>query len=182
MLLASFVVTNSTPTRTSMSDNVEVPNKGVLEMHEIAAGASRRPAADGAAKSLDAAEVQQLFHLANARRRSSSDLGRGDRTQLVAEPDEMETTAGESDAAAAGHGHGHGAPTRKKTTHPHLFDLAHSRKSSHHKIKSEKTQMHVHGFDHPLSWRHLFKPPVVRRPSIPARCDSESQLTRSHSC
>ncbi|KAL8278950.1 hypothetical protein RQP46_008619 [Phenoliferia psychrophenolica] len=140
-----------------MSDNVEVPNATVIEMQEVAA--TRRAGRDADAvpsSTLTAREAQELFHLANTRRRSSSDLRRdSDQVQFVDEPAQI---GGTNDSTGSGEAGSSGSPRT-----PHLFDLAHSRKSSHHHVKAEKEQMHVHGFDHPLSWRHLFKPPVVRQ-------------------
>ncbi|GAA5873874.1 hypothetical protein JCM8547_008627 [Rhodosporidiobolus lusitaniae] len=43
-----------------------------------------------------------------------------------------------------------------------LFDLAHSRKH-HHPHEKTKHEEHLHDTSHPLSWRHLFKRPVVRQ-------------------
>ncbi|KAK4699824.1 hypothetical protein P7C70_g6432, partial [Phenoliferia sp. Uapishka_3] len=102
-------------------------------------------------------EAQTMFRLANQKRRSSSDLGR---TVLVEEPEEIEV---EGEASTKSEPNSHSAPMRRPTTGPKpgLFDLAHSRHSSHHKVKHDK--VHIHGFEQPLSWRHLFKPPVVRQ-------------------
>ncbi|GAA6022546.1 hypothetical protein JCM10207_006582 [Rhodosporidiobolus poonsookiae] len=43
---------------------------------------------------------------------------------------------------------------------PTFFDLAHSRKAHRHSIAHDR---HIHGHHEPLSWRHLFKRPVIRQ-------------------
>ncbi|KAI5479161.1 hypothetical protein MNV49_004021 [Pseudohyphozyma bogoriensis] len=56
------------------------------------------------------------------------------------------------------------AVMEEKPFRPTLFDLAHTRRSSanwHETV--QKQHAHPQGSGHPISWRHLFKPPVVRQ-------------------
>ncbi|KAK4699823.1 hypothetical protein P7C70_g6433, partial [Phenoliferia sp. Uapishka_3] len=69
-------------------------------------------------------------------------------------------------------------PTSAAATGPEpgLFDLAHSRRVNHQNVKHDDS--HIHGIEEPLSWRHLFKRPIVRRKVIAFPLSLQDSLTR----
>ncbi|KAM0752202.1 hypothetical protein T439DRAFT_379300 [Meredithblackwellia eburnea MCA 4105] len=108
------------------------------------------------ARTLTSEESHAFFQLANEKRGSSNHVpssnNRNGNSVVVEEPEQIDEPEGQ-----------YAAPAMEKanTPRPSLFNLAHSRHSTHDKLKEGDN--HVHGFSHPLSFRHLFKPPVVRQ-------------------